>query len=632
MPESKSHSELNASQAHAASASLKPLLIVAGAGTGKTLTLTHRLVHLITSGAKPETICGLTFTNKAAKEMRERAARYLPELASGARGPFLGTFHAFGAKILRMEHRLVGRGINFLIYDSDDSLSLIKKTLKALGVPSKTISPSVASHAISHVKNGMHTLEDVAVFARNDMELMKTIYDAYEQALVRTNAFDFDDLIEKAVRMLRAHPERLKAYQNKYHHILVDEYQDVNAMQYELIRLLAGSTSSTPHSVSVVGDDHQMIYSWRGSNLNTFLHFDTHWPEAQTVILDQNYRSTGMILAAASAVIAQNERQKPKTLWTENEEGELIRLTEARNENEEAEWIAWEIHTMTHNDNNDIKKMAPSNNDPAIIGHRHDQGYVPTTAVLYRTNAQSRAIEQALIVRNIPYHIFGGVRFYDRREVKDALAFLKYAWNPQDELSRERLQKNLLKSRFLALEDARNTISESTTPEKALAEFIRATSYFEYLVAHFPNAEERKENIFSLMRFAREFDSLGTFLERASLLEAHEEPQRATGNASVILSSIHLAKGLEFTRVFLAGCSEGLLPHARSFEERAGLEEERRLMYVAMTRARKWLALSFYDLPSRFISEIPQELFVFKSLASSTRVFSDDEERYITLD
>ena len=610
IPETDHPQLLNPSQERAAKAPRNPLLIIAGAGTGKTLTLTHRLIHLIDSGATPESICGLTFTNKAAREILDRVLRYLPRQSLDTKHPFLGTFHSFGARILRAEHRLIPRSPHFVIFDDDDSLSILKKTIKSFNVAPKKLSPAALSQAISRIKNEIARAEDFAHLTHGDTEIITALYDAYEAALARNNALDFDDLISKVVRLFRAHPAVLEKYRAAYLHVLVDEYQDVNTMQYELIRLLAGEDVAARGSLSVVGDDHQMIYSWRGSSIDTFLRFDSHWPDAQTVVLDENYRSTGTILKAASAVIAQNTNQKPKTLWTKNGDGDLVKLLEAQSETQEAEWVA-----------RDVARLA-TNTPRESIG------------VLYRTNAQSRAIEQALIAHDIPYRIFGGVRFYERREIKDALAFLRYAWNPDDEISRGRLQKNLLKSRFFAVDALRRELPPSTTPETFLTLFVKRAEYFEYLSRNFPNAAERQENILSLIRFASEFQSTDAFLEQTALVQAHDEPRRAQDaeRAQVALSTIHLAKGLEFDHVLLVGCAEGILPHARALEESRGIEEERRLMYVAMTRARQTLAISFYDLPSRFISEVPQELFLYRNLATGDTAFSDSEERYITLD
>jgi DNA helicase-2/ATP-dependent DNA helicase PcrA len=382
--------------------------------------------------------------------------------------------------------------------------------------------------------------------------------------------------------------------------ILVDEYQDINPKQYELVSLLA----QEHRNLSVVGDDEQTIYSWRYANIKTFLDFDKNWQGAEVHFLEENYRSTGTIIRAAAAVVKNNHFRTPKNLWTQNPDGEPITLFEAWGENDEAEWIAEQI-----------KKLRASEK-LADIG------------ILYRTNAQSRAIEQALIRYNIPYRIFGGLKFYERKEVKDVVSALRYISNRKDEVAKERLEKNLTKRRFaefnaqiLATSMTNNhaTVEKNSlvfvdpakaiTPTKAIKLFLESFRYFEYLEANFINADEREENIAELITFASEFTDLNVLLERLSLLEAADEIGKKPVNQGkeVNLMTIHLAKGLEFDSVFIAGAAEGFLPHGRSIENEAMLEEERRLMYVAMTRARKKLSISFYGIPSRFISEIPED-------------------------
>jgi DNA helicase-2/ATP-dependent DNA helicase PcrA len=600
---------LNPAQKTAAEAARGPLLIVAGAGTGKTKTLTNRIIWLIHQGVSPERICAITFTNKAAKEMARRVA---------LKGPFLGTFHALGARILRKECRLLGRDPNFGIFDSHDSFDLIKKAVKEVVPPrkkedegpfpktkaqrgTKEETPAYFAEKISEIKNlgeeGAIAADRSLVSSPEKKMRVLHVYEKYENLLARNNAFDFDDLIGKVVELFKTNPQVLHRYQSMFDAVLVDEYQDINPKQYELVSLLAGAH----RNLSVVGDDEQTIYSWRYANIATFLNFDKDWEGAKVHFLEQNYRSTGTIIRAAATVAANNRVRTPKTLWTENPEGDPIALFEAWGENDEAEWIAGRI------------KKIRAENAQADIG------------ILYRTNAQSRAVEQALIRYNIPYRIFGGLKFYERKEVKDAVAALRYIANPRDEVAKERLEKGLTKRRFA--EFARSLMSsngpllaEGIAPIDALKIFLDSFRYFDYLEANFTNADEREENITELIAFASEFTDLNELLERLSLLEAaeasgkgrtNEENDPSKKDKEVNLMTIHLAKGLEFDTVFIAGAAEGFLPHGRSIEDEASLEEERRLMYVAMTRARKKLHISFYGIPSRFIGEIPEDCIMF---------------------
>ncbi len=636
--------ELNPEQQKAAHAPTNPLLIVAGAGTGKTRTLMSRLLSLLERGVLPGSICAITFTNKAAREMAERVLAYAsPSVRGLERGrndatgfsaireksPFIGTFHSLGARILRNEADFVGRSKNFVIFDDHDSFQLVKKIVKTIEERKSDIGPAHFANKISEIKNGSCTLTALKNSSRPSDGLALRIFARYENKLEEMNAFDFDDLLYKVLRVFKKHPLVLKKYREKFRHLLIDEYQDLNNVQYELVQLLAGSFSPHEGSLSVVGDDQQMIYGWRGSNIEIFLNFEKDWPSAQTILLEENYRSTGSIIAAASAVIQNNQRRadawQNKTLWTKNPAGEAVRILEAANDDEEAEWLASEIKTTTR-DYDDNKKRGDKN-----LGHSHR----PEIAILYRTNAQSRPIEQALIMSEIPYRVFGGLKFYERREVKDVLAGLRYAFNPKDGLSRERLLKNFSKRDFLRFAGEIGD-EKNLAPTGLIEIFLRATDYFAHLKKNFINASERQENVGSLIEFASNFADLEPFLEQISLLQANDELGRRQKEGEDIspvrLMTIHLAKGLEFDHVYIAGVCEGLLPHAKSMEEDERLEEERRLMYVAMTRAKKSLAISFYDLPSRFISEIPAELSAFESLVSEENQFSESEERHITLD
>jgi len=590
---------LNPRQKQAAEAPDRPLLIVAGAGTGKTRTLVSRLRHLIRKGVPPERILALTFTNKAAREMEDRLSDVL---RSRYKGPYLGTFHSLGARILRAECAAFGRNRKFVIFDDSDSLQVMKKLLKA----QKTKPEEGASWflgRISAIKNSILARDDLAAGSPSE-RLVPKLEAEYEQALRDNNAFDFDDLIQKPVALWSTRPEKLAKYRKMFSHILVDEYQDLNNKQYEFVRFLSGES----RRISVVGDDQQTIYSWRGSNFEIFLNFETDWPEASVVVLDQNYRSSGNIIQAAAAVIRNNRKQKPKELWTENPEGEPVRLREFGDEDEEAAQVAEDLR----------RNLA---DDPRSAN-----------AVLYRVNAQSRAIEQALIERGVPYRVFGGLKFYERREIRDVVAGLRFALNPQDEVSRSRLARTFNRAKFSEFAEASRNPPDAS-PVALIHMFLRVFDYMTYLVKNFPNAAERRENVAELIHFAGQFRELPELLERIALLQATDELKRGEESSRPVeLMTIHLAKGLEFDRVYLLGAVEGILPHARSMESEAEVEEERRLMYVAMTRARRELMLSFYDLPSRFLSEIPSELLRFESAKDGETEFSDGEERYITLD
>ncbi len=601
----KSDLGLNLQQKRAVEAPLdKPLLIVAGAGTGKTRTLTSRILHLIQKGVPGGEICALTFTNKAAKEMVERVERGLRAKFPAGRGPFIGTFHSLGARILRAECRKLGRKPNFAIFDDHDSSQLVKKILKGLGAPKTPEGPAWFLNTISRVKNGSLAIATLRESTRQSERLAAEVVTEYEKSLREQNAFDFDDLIQKVVWLLGHEPEVLRKYHARFSCVLVDEYQDVNNTQYEMVRLLAGGRGR----VSVVGDDQQTIYSWRGSNFEIFLNFEKDWPESQVVLLEENYRSSGNIVSAAQAMIQNNLRQKPKKLWTAKEAGLPLTLIEAGDEDEEAEWLA-----------------------AGITGLRveHPDWSI---GILYRTNAQSRAVEQALLGRRIPYQVYGGLKFYERKEIRDAVAALRVASNPEDATGRERLEKEFGKGRTVALLAAFAS-APAQTPLALLTVFMDSIDYTSYLYKNYPNALERRENVLELLRFAAQYEDLPPFLEQISLLQATDSLKGGErGRMPVEIMTMHLAKGLEFDAVFVVGCTEGLLPHARS-EGPAELEEERRLFYVGMTRARQALYLSFYGLPSRFLSEIPAELMRFESLSSKKEEFDgEDEERYISLD
>lgn len=579
---------LNNEQKNAAEAPIAPLLIVAGAGTGKTKTLINRIFYLIKKGIEPSRICAITFTNKAAKEMADRIYKKIGKKDI----PFIGTFHSLGAKILREECKEFDRKPNFTIFDDHDSFNLIKKAAKSVlpkdeekDAEKKGKKSSVFfAEGISKIKNLGMNFDSVELSQNEDEnEIAKKIFNKYELALVENNAFDFDDLIQKTVEILKSNKKILEKYQNKFDALLIDEYQDINPKQYELIKLL----SDKHKNITAVGDDEQTIYSWRYADIGIFLNFQKQWDNSKVFFLEQNYRSTSNIINAAHNVVKNNRIRSPKILWTKNPAGSKIKIFEAWGENEEAEWIARQIKAL-------LRDIETENENVAI---------------LYRTNAQSRAIEQALIKNNINYKIFGGLKFYERKEVKDVVSALRYASNPKDIPSRERLEKIISKKKFLEFKDLIEN-NKDLSPQKIISIFIETFDYLNYLKENFINSTEREGNIVELISFVSAFENLNELLEKISLLQAtDEESEKNKDNKikNVSCMTIHLAKGLEFDSVFIAGVSEGTLPHNKSLSSEKSLEEERRLMYVAMTRARKKLYISFSKTPSRFITEIPDE-------------------------
>ncbi len=569
--------KLDPKQEEAAFAPHVPLLITAGAGSGKTRTLTNRLAYFIEQGIPPNKIIAITFTNKAAGEMKNRLSSYL----KGSVSPFIGTFHSLGSRILREEAEKLGRRPNFAIFDNDDSEKVIKAILKNADFKEKLFLPAVRDR-VSKVKNEFLSWEE-------EDEKIRLIFESYEKSLNRQNAFDFDDLIEKPVCLFISSPEILEKYRRRFAYILVDEYQDINSSQYLFIKLLA----EKHRRLSVVGDDQQSIYSFRGSDFRNFLNFENDWPDAKVIVLDQNYRSSGNILSAAGAVISQNTLQRPKNLWTKNEPGEPVKIRGFNHPEEEADYLA------------DI-----------IAGLAHPE----ETAILYRTNAQSRQIEQSLISSDIGYEIFGGLKFYERYEIKDLVAGLRFANNPKDEVSRNRLETNFRRAVSKELIDRLPLLAENSSPLEIIGFFLKTSDYENLLLSKFPNAEERKENLGELINFAGDFSSLAEFLERISLFQSGDSLKKNIRSTErVKLMTIHLAKGLEFENVFLAGATEGILPHQRSLLKKYDLEEERRLMYVGMTRAKKRLCISFYGPASRFLYEIPPEIIDFRGESNLKR-------------
>ncbi len=620
--------QLNPAQVEAVETLSGPVLILAGAGSGKTKTLTHRIANLIIHGILPQNILAVTFTNKAAKEMRARLWDLIePEQAAVNPDPpynfmpYMGTFHGICVKILRQEYEAVGLDRDFVIYDTEDQQSLIKRIIKNLEIDDKSLKPKAIQSIISKCKNEGTSAEEYGRSALYPKQKnIAKIFDRYEIEKAKSNALDFDDILIFTVRLFQNNLDARTRWRNRFEHILIDEYQDTNAVQYKLIKLLVNEK----YNICVVGDDWQSIYSWRGADFTNILNFEKDFPNAKVVKLEQNYRSTGNILDASQAIITKNKVRTDKTLFTKAGKGKPVVIESLRDENSEAIWVALQIRRM--------------------VDERRD---FSDFAVLYRTNAQSYAFEKAFINYKIPYKIIGGVRFYDRKEVKDVLAILKVLINHRDLVSLERVMHNVLSGvgeaslkkifSFLDQSDVKLPLLEpeltSSLSAKAkksmldLANFISKTSSedapsktIQSIIEHFnfkellndgtPTGEDRIENLAVLIDNATQYNTLEDFLADAALMSSADE---ASTKNSVTLMTLHAAKGLEFPVVFLVGMEDGLFPSARS-ENEADLEEERRLAYVGMTRAMQELFLTYaksrfsfggrnYSMPSRFLLE-----------------------------
>lgn len=620
---------LNPAQKEAVETLSGPLLILAGAGSGKTKTLTHRIANLIAHGINPHNILAVTFTNKAANEMRERLWNLLQnQTVPPPRTfmPYMGTFHSIAVKILRIEHDALGLDRNFVIYDTDDQVALIRRIIKDLGLSGdKQLKPKSIQPIISSEKNQAHTPEDYAetAYYPNQKHIAK-IFTRYEEEKQKASALDFDDLLLKELELLQTHPDIRAKWQQKFHHILIDEYQDTNQVQYHIIKLLVNDKKN----ICVVGDDWQSIYSWRGADFTNILNFEKDFPGAKVIKLEQNYRSTANILNASQKVIRENKTRTDKTLFTEAGDGEPVDIESLQDENAEANFVALKILNLKHN--------YPDFSD---------------FAVLYRTNAQSYAFEKAFMGMHIPYKIVGGVRFYDRKEIKDALSLLRLLLNQRDKVSLTRAASNVLsgigevsiKKLLSAIDSIRGDqpllnpdlpqVLNSTKAKNALlrlinfirkhlnanenpGEIVRSTiEYFGFRTLTddgTPASEDRMKNLEVLASNASEYDTLADFLADATLMSSADE---ASGQNSVTLMTMHAAKGLEFPIVFIVGMEEGLFPGSRAYDDEAELEEERRLAYVGMTRAMQRLFLTYaqsrfnygsrsYNMPSRFLTEL----------------------------
>ena len=612
-----------------------PLLVVAGAGSGKTRVLTHRIANLVHNGVQPSRILAITFTNKAAAEMRERVAQLV---GPAVRAMWVSTFHSACVRILRANADLLGYPRQFSIYDQADTTRLTGYVIRDLGLDSKRFPPRGVHGAISKWKNELLDPAAAAASAGNIFERKHAeVFAEYQARLLKAGAMDFDDLLTNTVALFRQHPDVLEHYRQRFEHILVDEYQDTNQAQNELVLLLGGGH----HNVCVVGDTDQSVYAFRGADFRNILQFEAAFPDVTTIVLDQNYRSTQTILDAANAVIDNNVERRPKNLWTDQGAGDRIERYHAEDEGDEANWVAATARQLQRDDAVNWREMA----------------------VLYRTNAQSRVIEEAFMRVGVPYKVVGGTRFYDRREVKDAMAYLRAVVNPADEVSVKRVlnvpkrgigDASVAKLDAFAaahglpfhqalrradeagvsgpavrgiaafvelLDDLRTLVDDPDAgPGDVLQAALDGSGYLaEFEAEDTVESHTRIENLGELVGSAREFTVIDEFLEQVSLVADTDELPDGEVEDEVVLMTLHSAKGLEFPVVFLVGVEEGVFPHIRALTEPEEMEEERRLAYVGITRAMQRLYMSHawsrqlfgttqYNPPSRFFDEIPAGL------------------------
>lgn len=602
-----------------------PLLILAGAGSGKTSVLTARVAYLIKErGVDPRSIVAITFTNKAAKEMKDRIIK---EVGSIGYSIQISTFHSFGLRIIKENHNLLGYDRNFTILDSDDSLTVIKKILKDMNIDSKRCNPKFIKNRISSCKNEMITPDKYRAFVNDEVsDIIYKVYKKYQETFLRNNSLDFDDLLVKPIELFTKHPDVLASYQEMFKYIFIDEYQDTNEAQYTLSKMI----SAKYKNICVVGDDAQSIYSWRGANFKNILNFEKDYKDAKVILLEQNYRSTKTILNAANSVIKNNVQKKDKNLWTENEDGEKIKYVRALDEKDEASFVTKEVKNL-----------------------RSEGVSLDDIAVLYRTNAQSRTIEEGFLNSNIPYKIVGAYAFYSRKEIKDLLAYLKLIYNPKDDVSLTRVinypkrgigpktidnlsmdavlndtsmfdviksgKELAFKNMILEMKEKSEELSLTETIDMVL---LKSGIKSDLESEHTLEADIRLENLEEFKSITKTFEeesgiaSLEDFLNEVSLVSDVND-EKNDNTPKVTLMTIHSVKGLEFSYVFVIGMEENIFPHVNSLEE-GSLEEERRLCYVAITRAKKKLYLvnalrrmlfgrSSVNMPSRFINEIDKK-------------------------
>ncbi len=668
MPDSPLLQGLNASQRHAVAATEGPVLVVAGAGSGKTRVLTYRIAHLIRDlGVSPYSILAITFTNKAATEMRERVAQLVGRVADGM---WISTFHSACVRILRREAPRLGYRSSFSIYDDADSVRLVTMCVRDLDLDPRRFPPKAIRAAISNAKNELIDYETYSQGGEGFYhEKVSDVYRLYQQRLVEASAVDFDDILVLTVDVFRAFPEVLAHYQQRFQYLLVDEYQDTNHAQYMLVKLLAGAH----RNVFVVGDADQSVYAFRGADMRNILDFEKDYSDATVIMLEQNYRSTQTILDAANAVIGHNEARKPKRLWTDEGAGELIAAYEARDEQDEAAFIADRIREL-----------------------ESDGTALSDIAVFYRTNAQSRVIEEVFVRYGVPYQVVGGLKYYDRREVKDAIAYLRGVVNPDDQVALKRIINvpkraigdtsvahvdRFAETEAISFFEALRRVDENerltARAQRSIAEFVELmdhlaeraeagpataieavldeTGYLDMLRSdRSVESMGREENLKELASAVAEFEEagpasmgpaewaeldamekLGLFLESISLvadIDAYEDRELVT------LMTLHNAKGLEFPVVFITGMEDGVFPHMRSLGNKQELEEERRLCYVGITRAEQHLHLtrawsrnlwgqSQYNGPSRFLREIPDHLMTTVKRPRRPERSAEDSDR-----
>jgi DNA helicase-2/ATP-dependent DNA helicase PcrA len=651
---------LNPEQCRAVETTEGPLLIQAGAGSGKTKTLTHRIAYLIASGrATPYNILAVTFTNKAAKEMRERVAYLLGESADNRSFmPYMGTFHSICVRLLRQDGEHIGVPRSFVIFDESDRQSAVKQASKQLMIDEKAFPARVIASQISAAKNELLMPEDLERTAGSPAaRAAAQVYPVYEQTLKQASALDFDDLINKTVHLLTTVPEIRQKWQQQFRYIMIDEYQDTNAAQYKLVKLL----TNEHHNIAVVGDDWQSIYSWRGADFRNILNFERDYSKCAVIKLEQNYRSTKKILDAAHAIITKNEQRSDKELWTEAGDGLPVQLLQASSERDEGERVMRRIRNSVDANKRRYRDFA----------------------ILYRTNAQSRSIEETFIRYNVPYRIVGGTRFYDRKEIKDLVAYLRLIYQPEDRISFERIvnvpgrgvgAKSLdnfmewRRANGYTLEEALTQamtcgtvtgkakkglielgdimaslrkLADDTAPAQLIGDLVRRIDYLAYLDDGTPQGESRKENVGELIGVAKDHTDVGLagFLEDTALIS---DLDTADFNGdSVTLMTLHAAKGLEFPVVFMVGMEETIFPHSRALYDQSEMEEERRLCYVGMTRAREELFMIYatrrllyggeqHNPPSRFLAESGAELQV--DMSSRFQGLSDMKNSYDDFD
>ncbi|KKR02611.1 MAG: ATP-dependent DNA helicase [Candidatus Yanofskybacteria bacterium GW2011_GWA1_39_13] len=654
---------LNDKQIEAVKAVEGPVLVISGPGSGKTRCLTHRVAYLISQGIRPDNILAITFTNKASNEMKERINVLLNQENKPSFGrmgqPVIGTFHSVCLRILRREITILGYKSNFSIFDTNDQLSLIKKVMTGLEIDSKRYNPRLVLNKISKLKTDL-------IFPENYnpteffTKIVSRVYNGYQDELKKMNGLDFDDLIVLTVKIFKQNPEILEKYQSFWKYILVDEYQDTSHDQYTLVKLL----SAKDKNIFAIGDDAQSIYAFRDADIRNILNFQKDYPDAQVIFLEQNYRSTKNILAAAQNLISNNQARVPKELWTENTKGEKIYVKETLNERDEAEFVVDKIDELM------------------------ESGYkIQDFTILYRTHAQSRAIEEGLITRGFPYQIVGGIRFYERKEIKDILSYLKFMVNPTDLMSLERIYnvptRGIGETTFnkITAIDAPDLIQSigilakergDTKQARSLNEFEKLltdlserkndknlTSVIKYIIKRidyedylkslvakkelYDNVEDKMENLKELLTVSKKYDLLKgeegieKFLEEIALLQETDKMKASADR--ITLMTVHSSKGLEFPVVFIAGMEEGLFPHSRATLVPLELEEERRLCYVAITRAKDRLVMTHAkyrtiygttqtNLPSRFIYEIPKDVLHVQPLFESISRYDEDIIEY----